>query len=96
MLTYASVIRLFENFDDSFTIFWLSRTDRFRVPQMWGQFQICLDKYSPLLGSVQLGIGSSNIDFITHLQYDMLWGLPRRVFTLFQIKVKKVARWVPA
>ena len=74
---------------DSFTIFWLSRTDCFRVPQMWGQFQIFLDKYSPLLGSVQWSeipkwIGSSNIDFITHLQYDKLWGLPRRVFTLFQ------------
>ena len=24
---------------DSFTIFWLSRTDHFRVPQIWGQFQ---------------------------------------------------------
>ena len=76
-----------KNLMDSFTIFWLSRTDRFRVPQMWGQYQIFLDKYSPLLGSVQWSeipkwIGSSNIDFISHLQYDKLWGLPRRVFTL--------------
>ena len=31
----------------SFTIFWLSRTDRFRVPQMQGQFQICLTNLHP-------------------------------------------------
>ena len=52
------------------------------------QFQIFLDKYSSLWGTVQWSeipkwIGSSDIDVITHLQYDKLWGLPRRVFTLF-------------
>ena len=41
----------------------------------------------PMWGTVQWSeihklIGS--IDFITHLQYDKLWGLPRRVFTLLE------------
>ena len=46
-LTYAFVLRLFENFDRQ--IFWLSRTDSFRIPRLGDrQFQIFLDKYSPL------------------------------------------------
>ena len=65
------------------------------------QFQIFLDKYSSLWGTVQWSeipkwIGSSDIDFITHLQYDKLWGLPRRVFTLFIINWQLVEHisWV--
>ena len=68
----------------TFTIFWLSWTDSFRIQQI-DSFRFLGQIFTPVGNSameIPKWIGSSDIDCITHLQYDKLWGLPRRVFTL--------------
>ena len=72
----------------TFTIFWLSWTDSFRIQQI-DSFRFLGQIFTPVGNSameIPKWIGSSDIDCITHLQYDKLWGLPRRVFTLFHIR----------
>ena len=76
----------------TFTIFWLSWTDSFRIQQI-DSFRFLGQIFTPVGNSameIPKWIGSSDIDCITHLQYDKLWGLPRRVFTLF---IWWLARW---
>ena len=70
----------------TFTIFWSSWTDSFRIQQI-DSFRFLGQIFTPVGNSameIPKWIGSSDIDCITHLQYDKLWGLPRRVFTLFE------------
>ena len=73
-------------FMGTFTIFWLSWTDSFRIQQI-DSFRFLGQIFTPVGNSameIPKWIGSSDIDCITHLQYDKLWGLPRRVFTLLK------------
>ena len=53
MLTYASVMRLFENFDGQFYDILVEQDRSFPSTPDVGTVSDFLDKYSPLLGSVQ-------------------------------------------